>query len=417
MFVDASAIVAILTREADADELARLATCEQGKPLAEAAVEVGGAVYFLRHYAAVDLPVEVVEDSPVRRVELHRAPLGVVAAIVPWNFPVLNAVSKLAAAMLVGNTVVVKPAPTTPLATARMLALFEAIVPAGVLNLVVDDNDLGPHLTAHPKVRMISFTGSTATGAKVMASGAADLKRVTLELGGNDPGIVLDDVDPRTVAPQLFGSAFMNNGQVCIAMKRVYVPERHYDAVCEALGELARHAVVGPGLQQGVQLGPVQNRNQYDKLKALIEDSRAHGSIVAGGEVPDGSGYFIYPTIVRDLPDDAALVKEEQFGPVLPVLSYRELDEVIARANDSPYGLGASVWSNDLKKAAEVAARLDAGTVWINKHGDVTPETPFAGAKMSGVGVEFGLLGLHDLTQVKVVNYARTSCETEVGAG
>ena len=395
--------------EANLEELARTLTSEQGKPLADARGEVGGSAYFLRYWAGLDLPVEIMEDSETRRVELHRAPLGVVAAIVPWNFPVLTAVNKIGTALVTGNTVVTKPAATTPLTTLHLGALIADLVPPGVVNIVTDQNDLGDALTTHPLVRKITFTGSTATGMKVMASAAASLKRLTLELGGNDSGIVLEDCDPDTVSQQLFDSAFMNNGQVCIALKRLYVHDSQYDAICANLAEIAKAAIVGPGLQQGTQLGPVQNKMQFDKLKALIEESRNEGTIIAGGDSPDGPGYFINPTIVRDIPDNARLVTDEQFGPVLPVMRYADVDDVITRANDTSFGLGNSVWSGDEGKAAAVAARLDSGSVWINKHGDITPGTPFAGAKMSGVGVEMSADSLHEFTQVKVVNFAKAA--------
>ena len=393
--------------ETNLESIARTLTSEQGKPIGDAQGEVGGAAYFLRYYAGLEIPVEMIEDSEARRIELHRRPLGVVAAIVPWNFPVLTAVNKVGAALITGNTVVVKPAATTPLATLQVAALWRDIVPAGVVNIVTDKNDLGDVLTSHPLVRKVSFTGSTTTGMKVMASGSNTLKRMTLELGGNDSGIVLDDCDPDIVSQQLFDSAFTNNGQVCIALKRLYVHDSQYDAICSKLAEIANATIVGPGSQQGTQLGPVQNRVQFDKLKTLIEETRTAGTIIAGGDSPEGPGYFINPTIVRDIPDNARLVTDEQFGPVLPVMRFSDLDDVVARANDSSFGLGNSVWSSDSERAGAVAARLDSGTVWINKHGDIGPDTPFAGAKMSGVGIEMGMHGLLEFTQAKVINFSK----------
>ena len=395
--------------EANLESIARTLTSEQGKPIADALGEVGGAAYFLRYYAGLEIPVEMIEDSEVRRVELHRKPLGVVAAIVPWNFPVLTAVNKAGAALLTGNTVVVKPAATTPLATLEIAALWQDIVPPGTVNIVTDKNDLGDVLTGHPLVRKISFTGSTNTGMKVMSAASATLKRMTLELGGNDSGIVLDDCDPDIVSQQLFDSAFANNGQVCIALKRLYVHDSQYDAVCAKLAEIAKTTVVGPGSQQGTKLGPVQNRVQYDKLKALIEETRDQGTIIAGGDSPEGSGYFINPTIVRDIADDARLVTDEQFGPVLPVMRYADINDVVERANNTSFGLGNSVWSADPERAGAVAERLDSGSVWINKHGDIGPNTPFAGAKMSGVGIEMGMHGLLEFTQAKVMNFAKSA--------
>ena len=395
--------------EANLESIARTLTSEQGKPIDDALGEVGGAAYFLRYYAGLEIPVEMIEDSEVRRVELHRKPLGVVAAIVPWNFPVLTAVNKAGAALLTGNTVVVKPAATTPLATLEIAALWQDIVPPGTVNIVTDKNDLGDVLTGHPLVRKISFTGSTNTGMKVMSAGSSTLKRMTLELGGNDSGIVLDDCDPDIVSQQLFDSAFANNGQVCIALKRLYVHDSQYDAVCAKLAEIAKTTVVGPGSQQGTKLGPVQNRVQYDKLKALIEETRDQGTIIAGGDSPEGSGYFINPTIVRDIADDARLVTDEQFGPVLPVMRYADINDVVERANNTSFGLGNSVWSADPERAGAVAERLDSGSVWINKHGDIGPNTPFAGAKMSGVGIEMGMHGLLEFTQAKVMNFAKSA--------
>jgi acyl-CoA reductase-like NAD-dependent aldehyde dehydrogenase len=405
---------ALLTAVADRidaahETLATLITREQGKPLADARVEVGATSYFLRHYASVQFPVEVIEDSAQKRIEMHRDPLGVVAAIVPWNFPLLTACNKLGAALLTGNTVVVKPAATTPVATLHLGALVRDLLPAGVLNIVTDQNDLGAVLTGHPQVRKISFTGSTATGSKVMASASTSLKRVTLELGGNDSGIVLDDCDPKTVAPLLFNAAFMNCGQVCIALKRLYVHDTQYDAVCAELAKLADAASVGPGIEDAHRFGPVQNRTQYDKLKTLLVEAREQGRVVAGGDTPPGPGYFIRPTIVADMPDDSRLVSEEQFGPILPVIRYSDLDDAIARANDTRYGLGNSVWSSSTERAERVAARLDSGTVWINQHGDFGPDIPFAGAKMSGIGVEMSALGLHEFTQSRVISRAKTT--------
>jgi acyl-CoA reductase-like NAD-dependent aldehyde dehydrogenase len=240
-----------------------------------------------------------------------------------------------------------------------------------------------------------------------MASAADTLKRLTLELGGNDAGIVLDDVNPNETAPKLFESAFQNNGQLCIAMKRLYVHESIYDEMCDELAALARSAVVGDGLQQGTQLGPVQNEMQYSKLKDLIEDTKKHGRIIAGGDIPDQPGYFIRPTIVRDISDGTRLVDEEQFGPILPVIRYRDVDDATSRANASPYGLGGSVWSDNVDRAYEVASKLTAGTAWINQHAETMPNIPFCGSGQSGIGTELGDEGLVEFTQLKVINVRR----------
>jgi acyl-CoA reductase-like NAD-dependent aldehyde dehydrogenase len=392
--------------EAKAGELARLLTQEQGKPLRDATAEAYGLAAFCRYFASLDLPDRVIEDSEGRKVEARRKPLGVIGAIVPWNFPLILFGFKIPPALLAGNTVVLKPAPTTPLATLRLAELIKDVLPPGVLNVITDMNDLGAALTAHPDVRKISFTGSTATSKKVMAGAAETLKRITLELGGNDAGIVLDDVDPKTAAPKIFDGAFQNSGQVCIAMKRLYVHESIYDEMCDELAALANSAIVGDGLEQGTTLGPLQNRMQFDKVKEILEDARKHGTVMAGGETP-AKGFFIRPTIVRDITDGVRLVDEEQFGPVLPVIKYSDPEDALARANASPYGLGGSIWSSDLARAHDLAERMDAGTVWINKHIDLGPNIPFGGAKQSGLGVEMGEEGLAEFTQLQVINTAR----------
>lgn len=393
--------------EKNANDLARLLTQEQGKPIGDATGEIYGAAAFFKYFTMHDLPVKVLMDTPAAKVEAHRKPLGVIGAITPWNFPIILLAFKLPPALLAGNTVVIKPAPTTPLTTLKLGELIKDILPPGVVNIIADNNDLGGELTAHPDVRKISFTGSTATGKKVMASAAATLKRITLELGGNDAAIVLDDVNPKEAAPKIFQGAFQNNGQVCIAMKRVYVHESIYDAMCNELAALAEQAVVGDGLQQGTQLGPLQNKMQYEKVKEVLADARKHGKVIAGGDVPDQPGYFIKPTIVRDITDGSRLVDEEQFGPILPIIKYKDTEDALARANASPYGLGGSVWSKDLDRAYALATRMGSGTVWVNKHADIMPNIPFGGAGQSGLGSELGEEGLAEFTQLQVINVAR----------
>lgn len=394
--------------DAHRDELARILTQEQGKPLASATRETASAAGRFRYYAGFDLPVEVRRDDDAGRVEIHRKPLGVVAAIVPWNFPLGLMSHKVPPALLAGNTVVLKPAATTPLSTLRFAELIADLVPPGVLNIIADANDLGGALTSHPDVRKVSFTGSVATGLKVAASAAGDLKHATLELGGNDAGIVLDDADPAVVAKKLFDAAFGNSGQVCIALKRLYVHESIYDAVCDELAKLAEAAIVGDGLQQGTEFGPLQNRVQFERVKDFLADAAANGNIIAGGKVIEGRGYFIRPTIVRDVSDSARVVSEEQFGPVLPVMRFSDEDDAVRRANDTPWGLGGSVWSASEERAYALADRMDAGTVWINQHADVSNDIPFGGAKQSGLGHSLGPEGLLEFTQLKVVNIARS---------
>ncbi|KWE18346.1 aldehyde dehydrogenase [Burkholderia cepacia] len=390
-----------------ADELAMLLTLEQGKPLADARGEVAGAARFFEVFASYDLPVRVIEDSQTRRVEAYARPLGVVGAIIPWNFPLLTVAFKLPFALLAGNTVILKPAPTTPLATLRFGELAQALLPPGVLNVLSDDNSLGPLISAHEGVRKITFTGATTTGCKVFAAAAPTLKRLTLELGGNDAAIVLDDVEPQVIAPALFRAAFYNAGQVCLAIKRLYVQAGVYDAVVEALAAQVRQVVLGDGLQEGTTMGPVQNRSQYEKLKELLDATQGRGVFVTGGRAADRPGYFIEPTLVRDIEDGTRLVDEEQFGPVLPIIRVADEEDALRRANNSPCGLGASVWSRDQARASAVAQRLQAGTVWINKHAELVPSIPFSGAKQSGLGVEFAEAGLAEFTQQQIISIAR----------
>lgn len=390
--------------DARAEEFAALLTAEQGKPLDQAIKEIRGSVFVLRTFAGMTLEPRVLRDEPGNRVEERRMPLGVVAAITPWNFPLILLVNKVGPALVAGNTMVWKPAPTTPLTTCLFGELCQAILPPGVVNVICDENELGPALTSHPDIAKISFTGSTATGKKVMATAADTLKRVTLELGGNDAAIVLDDVDPLPIAAKVFEGAMRNAGQICVAVKRAYVPSAFYDEFCDELARLAREMVVDDGANQGAQIGPVQNRQQYEKVSALIEDSRADGTVIAGGTPLDRPGYFISPTIVRDIADDAPLVREEQFGPVLPVMKYDDLDDLIERVNGTDYGLGGTVWGRDLDRASAVARRVTTGTVWVNQLMAIDPRIPFRGLRQSGMGTEMGQEGLEEYTQAQVVN-------------
>lgn len=394
------------TLEARAGAFASLLTSEQGKPIDQAMFEIMGSVFTLRAFTGMELKPRVLRDDAGGKVFEHRAPLGVVAAITPWNFPVILLMNKLGPALLAGNTMVVKPAPTTPLTTLLFGEICREVLPAGVVNIICDRNDLGGMLSAHPDIAKVAFTGSTATGKKVMASAAGTVKRVTLELGGNDAAIVLDDVDLVATAKKVFDGAMVNAGQVCVAVKRAYVPEQMYDPFCEELARLAGEAIVDDGSKQGTQIGPVQNRMQYEKLKEFLADAHANGTVIAGGETLDRPGYFIAPTIVRDVADNAKIVREEQFGPILPVLKYSDIDDVIARANDSDYGLAGSVWGDDVDRAVEVATRIDTGTVWVNQHMAIDATIPFRGSKQSGLGGELGQEGLHEYTQARIVSVA-----------
>ena len=392
--------------QANAEELAKLLTLEQGKPLngLGSRFEIGGAVAWTGHTAELVLPIEVLQDTPEGRVELHRKPIGVVGSITPWNWPVLIACWHIIPAVRTGNTVVIKPSPLTPLSTIRLVELINEVVPPGVVNVVTGENEIGAQMSSHPGIAKVTFTGSTATGRRIMASAADTLKRLTLELGGNDAGIVLPDADPKAIAEGLFWGAFINGGQTCAALKRLYVHDSLYDDVCRELTAYAEKVPVGDGLDETSVLGPVQNRRQYEIVSSFVDEARAKGGkVLLGGNPKGGKGYFYPVTLVADVDHGCKLVDQEQFGPALPIIRYHDLADAIAKANDNPSGLGGSVWSSDIAAARKVASQLETGSVWINKHGAIQPNAPFGGVKQSGVGVEFGIDGLKEFTTIQTV--------------
>jgi len=388
---------------ASVSELAPLLMSEQGKPMDKAAEEVFGAGIWLQYYADLEVAPLQIQDDGNAIAHVHRRPMGVVAAITPWNFPLILASWKIAPALRAGNTMVLKPSPYTPLATLKMVEILNEVFPSGVLNAVSGGDELGKWMTAHPTPRKVSFTGSVNAGKHVAAAAATDLKRVTLELGGNDPAIILDDVDPAAVAEKIFWGAFANSGQICSAIKRVYVPEAMHDQVVEALAEQAGKVKMGEGTEEGVQLGPINNAPQFERVKELVKDALDGGATaVAGGAAADRPGYFFQPTIIAGATDGTRIVDEEQFGPALPVIPYRDLDDVIGRANATHFGLSGSVWSNDTERASAVADQLECGTAWVNAHLALAPHQPFGGFKWSGVGVENGPWGLDAFTDIQV---------------
>ncbi|AUW59661.1 aldehyde dehydrogenase [Sphingobium sp. SCG-1] len=403
------AMVAALGRviNENIEELKRLLTAEQGKPLGDAEQDIGGGAYFCAQSAELTPPVEVHEDSDVRRSATYRVPLGVVCAIAPWNFPIAIAFWKVAPALVAGNTVVLKPSPFTPLTTLRIAELARDILPSGVFNVLSGSDRLGPWMTGHPGFDKISFTGSTATGRRVMESAAPTLKRLTLELGGNDAAIVLPGVDVQSAASQLFQAAFANSGQVCFAPKRVYVHSAVYEDFAASLAELAKQAKVGDGAEQGTSFGPIQNRPQYERVQDLIADCRTNGyGFLAGQDnVPD-KGYFVPLTIIDNPPADARIVREEQFGPVLPLIRFDDIEAALEQANDCDYGLGGSVWGPP-ELAEEIALRMDTGMVWVNEFGSMAPSQPFGGRKQSGFGVENGMAGLLEYTSIHTIVTAK----------
>ena len=392
------------------NSLAELLTREQGKPVGQSRDEIGRAATQSEGMAAITIPVEKLAEDAEKRIELRYRPLGVVGIITPWNAPINLAAGPLTAALYTGNTVVLKPSPYTPLATLKMGEVLREVFPPGVINVIAGGDSVGAGMTEHSGIDKISFTGSVATGKKVMASAAGTLKRVTLELGGNDAAIVLDDVDPKTVAPKLFFAACVNSGQVCMAIKRIYAHEKVYDALCEALAEEARKARIGDGLDPQTQYGPIQNRMQYDKVVGILDDTRrVGGRILAGGDLPGGDGYFVPPTIVTDVAETSRIVREEQFGPVVPVLKFSDIDDAVRRANDTRFGLAGSVWSRDPERAAAIAAKLEVGTAWVNQHRATSATVPFGGAKESGIGRHYSILGLKENMEPQVISVLKQS--------
>lgn len=394
--------------ERSAEELARLLSREQGKPLngPNARFEVGACAAWLRAAAATPLAPETVVDDGETYAELHYRPIGVVGAIGPWNWPMMITVWQVAPALRMGNAVVVKPSEFTPLSVLALVEILNQELPEGLLTAVSGGREVGARLAEHPAIGKIMFTGSTATGKAIIKSSADTVKRLTLELGGNDAGIVLPDADPKAIAEGLFWGAFINTGQTCAALKRLYVHDAIYDAVCAELTSVARAMPMGNGLDEANVLGPLQNRQQFEIVARLVDAARDSGAriLLGGNPDPDQPGHFYPATLVADIDNSNPLVAEEQFGPALPIIRYSTVDEAITLANGLDVGLGASVWSSDSAQARKVAARIEAGTVWINKHGAVDPRVPFGGAKQSGYGLEFGAEGLKALGVPQVIN-------------
>lgn len=406
-----NALAAII--EKHMPELMELVTKESGKPMGGlndigSGMEVGASIAWTQYTGSLSLAVDTVQDDEAASIEVHRKPLGVVASITPWNWPLMIAIWHVIPAIRAGNTVLIKPSPLTPVATMRFVELANTVLPPGVLNVITGEGEVGNAISTHPGINKIVFTGSTETGKKIMSSAAGNLKRLTLELGGNDAGILLPDVDVKAIAPKLFAACFHNNGQTCACLKRLYVHESIYDEVCSELAAIAKSVVVGDGLYGDTQLGPVQNEMQLAKVKELVADAvQQGGNILAGGNAPSGRGYFYPPTIVANISDGVRLVDEEQFGPVLPIVTYTDIDEVLSRSNNNESGLGGSVWSQDINKAKALAAKMETGSVWINDHGAIQPNAPFGGVKQSGIGVEFGQYGLEEYVSLQTIKVCK----------
>lgn len=390
-----------------ADIFAQMLVREQGKPLAAAHLEVSGSAARIEDLCALKILPDRIFSSEEVEVTLNYKPIGVVGCIAPWNFPLILAVQMVAQALIVGNTALVKPSELTPLTTQMFGKLAQEFLPEGVLSVLIGDGNLGRLMSEHPDIGKIAFIGSTATGKKVMASASGNLKRVSLELGGNDAAIVMADCRVADIAPKLFRSAFMNSGQICMGIKRLYVDNKIRDELVAALKVLAENTIMGSGFEAEVTMGPVQNKAQYEKILGLIDEAKAMGgTVVCGGQALKRPGYFIAPTLICDIREGVRLVDEEQFGPVLPVMGFASVEEAVERANSTLFGLGASVWCADETAGRAVAAQLKAGTVWMNQHAVARADTPFGGIGQSGMGRALGVVGLKSYMEAQVENFA-----------
>ena len=399
--------------EENIGELAQLLSEEQGKPIEGfaglgAMFELGGSLAWIRYTASLDLPVEVIQDNDEARIEVHRKPVGVVGSITPWNYPLLITCWHIIPGLLAGCTVVAKPSEYTPLTVLKAMHLISDLLPPGVVNIVTGKGELGAAISSHSDIDKIVFTGSTRTGKRIMEAAADNLKRLTLELGGNDAAIVLPDTTVAEAAGKIFATAMINNGQTCAALKRLYVHEDIYEEMCEALAGIAGSVKTGPA-SESPDFGPIQNKMQYDRVCELAESAKADGAtFLTGGEPMPGPGYFFPVTIVKDIPESSRLVQEEPFGPILPVVSFSDVEDALEKANAVSVGLGGSVWSSDVAVAQKLASRLECGTAWVNNHAMIQPDAPFGGVKQSGVGVEFGRYGLVEYTNIQTLQISKS---------
>jgi acyl-CoA reductase-like NAD-dependent aldehyde dehydrogenase len=397
---------------ANAEELAEIEALDNGKPLKYARMDVLSTVAHLRYFAGWPTKIEG-ETIPVmardRLVYTLKEPVGVAAQIIPWNFPLLMAAWKLAPALAAGCTVVLKPAEQTPLSALRLGQLIgEAGLPEGVVNIITGDGETGALLVDHPGVDKIAFTGSTAVGREIGSKAGAQIKRVTLELGGKSPNIVLPDANFEEAIGNAYEAMYFNTGQACNAPTRLFLPKDRFDDAMSALIERARSARVGPGLDPETELGPVVSREQRDRVAGYIESGVEEGAelLTGGTEHPKGApagGYFIEPTLFGGVHDEMRIAREEIFGPVLVAQPYESIEEVARRANDTEYGLAAGIWTRDIAGAHKLASLLRAGSVYVNLWGSYDPAVPFGGFKRSGIGREHGAEGLEAYLETKTV--------------
>ncbi|RBR15964.1 hypothetical protein FVER53590_11080 [Fusarium verticillioides] len=378
---------------AHANEFCQLIATECGRTAGNAAIEVYFAAQWLRYPSKYEISQEITEDDKKTSI-VTQEPLGVVAAICPWNFPLMLALGKIAPALATGNCVILKPSPFTPYSSLKLVELAQQVFPPSVLQVLHGHDDLGPMLVKHSRIQKITFTGSTATGKQILRDAAETMKRVTLETAGNNASIILPDVNIKAVIPQLAGGLWFNAGQVCIATRRMYIHQDIFEEVVAQLAEASKD------LTSSIE--PIQNEMQLVRLKQALADANAAGyELLSLGKTEAAEGFFIRPTIIKNPPPDAHAVQQENFGPIVSCIKFSSLDEAIFLANNSDTGLAASVWSGDISAAKRVAAKLEAGNVYINGPPQPDPYVPFGSQKQSGLGVEYGLPGLLSFCQTK----------------
>ncbi|WAO91816.1 Putative aldehyde dehydrogenase FUS7 [Fusarium falciforme] len=383
-----------------AGDFCQLLASECGRTVENAAIEVYWAAQWIRYPSSYKLPEEQIEDDAKTAI-VTCEPLGVVAAICPWNFPLMLAIGKIAPALATGNCVILKPSPFTPYTSLKLVELAQEVFPPSVIQVLSGGNDLGPALVKHPGIQKISFTGSTATGKQILKDGADTMKRITLETAGNNPAIILPDINVTATVPHISGGLWFNAGQVCIAPRRLYIHADIFDAFVEALVETTKEAT-----KEMSKIGPVQNELQFRKLVKTLDDAKSAGHDMAtGGPLAESErgGFFLRPTIIKDASPESSIISGEHFGPIVTCVRFSNADEAVHLANAGESGLAASIWTTDSTAAKALASRLDVGSVYINGPPQPDPRVPFGGHKQSGLGVEYGLQGLLSFCQTKAV--------------
>lgn len=390
--------------EAEKERLAILLTTEQGKPLHESKREIAAFSEVFRYYAKQNNNYEIIRDDDARIIAT-REPIGVCVLVLPWNYPVGILGWKLAPCLLGGNTAIVKPSPFAPLTVLEIIKIASQHFPKNVIQSLPGNDDTGRGLVSNQGVQKISFTGSREAGQEILEIASKNFTRTTLEMGGNDAAIILSDCDLGKRFESIFWGCFYNAGQICVAVKRLYVHESLAPELTRRFKEKTESLIVGNGLDAGVQMGPINNERQLRRIEVLVNDAVERGAtlVCGGSRYTDHrkTGYFYKPTVMTDIEDDFNLVKEEQFGPAIPILTYRDVDDAIARANATDYGLGDSAWTENVEKGLKIANGLECGTAWVNAHMLVEHSAPFGGIKKSGLGRELGRPGLEEYVQYK----------------